>query len=274
MLTPIILAYNKKYLNLESLYKINLYYIDNKYYIDMNEVEKFNKWSRKVFYKDWDHYDTCEDCIHECEHGYENCKLICKHQCDDKCNHLKDRTCEAFIDMNIIGEEDFKIKLWKTRHYDENERKENDELYIENESDHKHVYSDISIEDYLFNLVETSYRTFIDIFKLYKEHLEDLNDFKKPKNTFKQIISDSGEIIYVINLKKMIKNHYNIYSFYKNYKYYNCSGNYTIESDFMVHNFNIKIEIETLFDINKLYPLDLKKILTERKIKVSPYTDC
>ena len=35
--------------------------------------------------------------------------------------------------------------------------------------------------------------------------------------------------------------------------------------------YNINIEIENLFDINKLYPLDLKKILNERKIKVSPY---
>jgi hypothetical protein len=32
MLTPIILEYNKKYLNLESLYKLNLYFIDNEYY--------------------------------------------------------------------------------------------------------------------------------------------------------------------------------------------------------------------------------------------------
>lgn len=256
MLTPIVLEYNKKYLNLESLYKLNLYYIDNEYYIDMTEVNKFNNWIRTVFYQDYDddeHSEICSDCTHECDNNFTNCQLICKHVCDDKCNHLQDKTCKEFL----AGRSNYPIyhMRWSAKRYNEDERKQNDDIYVKNFYGNKEsYYRNISIETYLFNLVETSYRVSIDIFKKYEIQLNKLYDFQKPKNLYKQIISNDGEIIYVVNFKKRINNINNIMTEYKDF-------------------YNIKIEIESIFDINKLYPLDLKKILTERKTKVSPYTE-
>ena len=75
----------------------------------MSEVKKFNKWKRQIFYKDYVHDEICEDCIHTCEHNSINCKLICKHSCDDKCNHLQDKNCEELINDNIEGREIYLI---------------------------------------------------------------------------------------------------------------------------------------------------------------------
>lgn len=217
MLTPIILEYNKKYLNLESLYKLNLYFIDNEYYIDMSEVEKFEK-------------------------------------------NIGDRF-ETTVSDNYIDDEE---------EYDEEQRKLNDQIYIERSkyihTEGKKKYKNLSIENYLLNLVETSYSTILKVFDKYKEHLYNLNNFKKPNNLFKQIISENGEIIYIINFKKEINN-INYYEYAYIHKYSNT------QEELIFSNYNIKIEIESIFDINKIYPLDLKKILTEKKIKVSPYTE-
>lgn len=207
MLTPIVLEYNKKYLKLKSLYKINLYYIDNEYYIDMDEIKKIINYF---------HYNF-----------------------DDK-----------VFSEHICG----------VNSYNEENRQLNDNIYIEQpdhikEQESINTYIDVSIEHYLLYQVEKIYENFIKIIKKYEEHLQDLNNFKKPNNTFKQIISQWGEIIYVINFKKIINDIDSIY-------YTNIDEKKRLNLQF----YNIKIKIENIFNINKLYPLDLKKILTIKKI--------
>lgn len=201
MFSPIVLKYNQKYFKLNSLYKINLYFINQEYYIDISEVEKFQNWVkyRKV------------------ERASISIKLV-----------------EAVEAVGDDEEED-----------DEEEEEEVDE-----------EYTPISMDDYLLKMVEQLYGLLNrNVFDKYKTDLNDLFGFKKPDNTFKQIISPDGEIIYVVHFKKHI-----------NEPYHSTSMGYE------KLNWDIEISIDDIFDINHLYPLNLSKILNEKKIKDSPYT--
>lgn len=210
MFSPIVLKYNQKYFKLNSLYKINLYFIDQEYYIDISEVEKFQKWFNLL--------RNNSGCF----------KMPINHQLTE---------------------------LYES--YNEKERASKNALYIENdgiEDDEK--YTPISMNDYLLSMVEKLYQLLCtNIFDKYKNHLNDLFSFKKPDNTFKQIISPDGEIIYVVHFKKHI-----------NEPHHSTSIGYE------KLNWDIEISIDDIFDINHLYPLNLSKILNEKKIKDSPYT--
>jgi DNA repair ATPase RecN len=172
-----------------------LYLIDQEHYIDINEVEKFQKW-------------------------------------------VKGRKVERTP---------ISIKLAEAVEDDEEDEEEEE---IEEE------YTPISMNNYLLKMVEQLYGLLnCNVFDKYKTDLNDLSAFKKPDNTFKQIISPDGEIIYVVHFKKHI-----------NEPHHSTSIGYE------KLNWDIKISIDDIFDINHLYPLNLSKILNEKKIKDSPYT--
>jgi hypothetical protein len=212
MFSPIVLKYNQKYFKLNSLYKINLYFIDQEHYIDISEVEKFKKWAKSSHHNDPEHDSDYGD-------GAISNKLA----------------------RGSPG-------------YDDDQRKEKNDLYILDIFTTKNTYTGISMEDYLLLIVEESYWTLVRVFQQYEKHLYDLSAFQKPDNTFKQIISPEGEIIYVVHFKKHINNIDHPDNYHDN------------------HHYDIEISIDDIFDINHLYPLNLSKILNEKKIKDSPYT--
>lgn len=197
MISTIALEYNKKYFNMTSLYTLNLYNIDNEFYIDEDECSKIINWI--------DDNSECYDGV-----GYDNGFFEVEH---------------SLINL---------------------EKKDSEPK--------------ISMDTYLFYTIEKVYNTFYHTVKDYNDIISNLNKFEKPESTeYKQIISENGEIIYIIKI-----NNFDILDGYETHD--QVIG--------LVYSFKLKFNLNEIFNINIKNPLDLEKLINDnnkKKINSNPY---
>lgn len=197
MISTIALEYNKKYFDIASLYTLNLYNIDNEFYIDEDECHKIMSWieDNTGFYPDLDIY-----------------------------NDIFDIEYRLFI--------------------------------LKKEDDKKQI----PIDYFLFYTIAKIYHVFYRRVEDCRGIIDNLNEFKKPKSTkYKQIISENGEIIYIVGI-----NNFDILNGYETHN----------QMIGLVYSFKLKFNLNEIFNIKIKNPLDLKKLINNnnnKKINSNPY---